>query len=599
MSLSNISTPPIWTSGPILAAVQQAGLFDDSKDFVDSPLLVSPDECWARWNKLVPSREEDLRAFVNETFGAPGHDLEAWTPTDYQASPLLLARLPAGTIRDWAAALNDLWPKLGRRLSNTTLAHPERTTLLPVRHGFIIPGGRFRESYYWDSYWVVLGLLAVGMDTTAESLTANLLDAVRQYGFVPNGMRSYYLNRSQPPMLTQMIGAIVDHCCSSAQVPAHASTTASATTGDLGENTCTLASRLPSRVLRLLDEALPVLDAEYAWWMRSGANSSAVELDARGATPSATLNRYVVGTELPRPESYREDIQTASFVDAAARPRLYAELAAGAESGWDYSSRWLNGSVPSERSANHDDLSAASLDSLVVSSILPVELNAILYRNERRLEQLHLLRAAVHSPSAAAERQAAVAYAAAASARRAAMDEWMWSAESGRWHDVDLTRGERLPGESAASYTPLWAGAHGADQAAAAVSALHGSQLLQSGGLATTLEATGQQWDWPNAWPPLQQMVVEGLVQCGLPEGKALGSELARRWLTSNLLGWSRDGVMHEKYDATRPGERGGGGEYVPQVGFGWTNGVVLWLLEAFVADGGPVGAWLAAAVRG
>ena len=59
-------------------------------------------------------------------------------------------------------------------------------------------------------------------------------------------------------------------------------------------------------------------------------------------------------------------------------------------------------------------------------------------------------------------------------------------------------------------------------------------------------------------------------------------AELATRWLRSNMLGWNQSHAMHEKYDATRPGQRGGGGEYTPQVGFGWTNGVVLWLLERY-----------------
>lgn len=149
-------------------------------------------------------------------------------------------------------------------------------------------------------------------------------------------------------------------------------------------------------------------------------------------------------------------------------------------------------------------------------------------------------------------------------------------------HDVLWERGEHLPQLSAASFTPLWAGAHGAAQARAAVGALRRSGLLQPGGLATTLVPSGQQWDWPNAWPPLQQMAVEGLAGCGAEGAAALAEELAVRWLRSNHRGWARDGVMREKYDATRPGESGGGGEYVPQDGFGWTNGVALWLLDRY-----------------
>ena len=96
----------IWCSGPILEAVQSARLFPDSKTFVDSPLLVPPDECWQRWDALPqPVPRDALAAFVEATFGPPGHDLVEWTPPDHKQSPALLTRLPAGTVQDWAAAL--------------------------------------------------------------------------------------------------------------------------------------------------------------------------------------------------------------------------------------------------------------------------------------------------------------------------------------------------------------------------------------------------------------------------------------------------------------------------------------------------------------
>jgi alpha,alpha-trehalase len=178
-----------------------------------------------------------------------------------------------------------------------------------------------------------------------------------------------------------------------------------------------------------------------------------------------------------------------------------------------------------------------------------------------------------------AEMTLASNYTAAAAARRAAMQSWMWAEGLGYWNDVEWASAMPLARESAASYMPLWAGAHDGAQAERAVAALGASTLLQPGGVATTLISTGQQWDWPNAWPPLQQMLVEGLGACGAPGGKALANRLASSWLNSTLLGWTRDGVMYEKMDASRPGERGGGGEYTPQEGFGWSNGVVLWLL--------------------
>jgi len=545
--------PSLWHDGPILAAVQQAGLFADSKDFVDSPLRVSPDEAWRRWKELPqPASDEQLSEFVASTFGAPGEGIEPWTPTDHEASPPLLARLPAGPARRWAAALNDMWPALGRQLSAEVRAHPERTTLLAVAsRGFVVPGGRFRECYYWDSHWVVLGLLAVGMRQTAAGMVANLLDAARLCGHVPNGLRSYYLNRSQPPLLTQMVAALLPP--SAASVGAEPA-----------------AAPLPTIGGVPLREALRVLDGEYAWWMARGEGRSAVLLPAADGRPAALLNRYAVRAAGPRPESWREDVALAAGLDGGGAAALFSELASAAESGWDFSSRWL--------------LDGAELRSIRTSAVVPVELNAILYRNELALAALHTrcARRGEAEAEAAAHGEAATQYAAAAAARLAAMDAWLWDEGVGAWLDLLWEERRPLPGLSAASFAPLWAGAHSERQAAAATAALRSSGLLLPGGVAATLVTSGQQWDFPNAWPPLQQMLVEGLDQCGAEGAAELAAELAARWLRSNLEGWAARGAMHEKYDATRPGCCGGGGEYTAQVGFGWTNGAALWMLERY-----------------
>ena len=168
---------------------------------------------------------------------------------------------------------------------------------------------------------------------------------------------------------------------------------------------------------------------------------------------------------------------------------------------------------------------ASSLTTIRTSEIIPVELNSILYRNERALAWLHQMWAELRgthgdqsfgkSPSTPSDREAPrVDYAAAAAARLAGMSAWMWDGESARWHDLDLSAqptASRLAQESAASYMPLWARACEPEQAARAVNALSKSRLLQVGGISTTLEPTGQQWDWPNAWPPLQQMLLQKL----------------------------------------------------------------------------------------
>lgn len=95
-------------------------------------------------------------------------------------------------------------------------------------------------------------------------------------------------------------------------------------------------------------------------------------------------------------------------------------------------------------------------------------------------------------------------------------------------------------------------------------------------GLLTSTRLSGQQWDAPNGWAPLQHMVVEGLACSGTAQGRELADTIASRWLSTNLAAWNATGHMHEKYNMLEPGKVGGGGEYAPQLGFGWTNGVVL-----------------------
>jgi alpha,alpha-trehalase len=103
------------------------------------------------------------------------------------------------------------------------------------------------------------------------------------------------------------------------------------------------------------------------------------------------------------------------------------------------------------------------------------------------------------------------------------------------------------------------------------------TDFLKSGGLITTLEETGQQWDAPNGWAPLQWVVIEGLRNYG---HHALADEIKKRWVGVNLSVFKEKSKMVEKYDVAGDGGLGGGGEYPLQDGFGWTNGVLATLLD-------------------
>jgi neutral trehalase len=88
--------------------------------------------------------------------------------------------------------------------------------------------------------------------------------------------------------------------------------------------------------------------------------------------------------------------------------------------------------------------------------------------------------------------------------------------------------------------------------------------------------------DFPNAWAPLQHMIIEGLATLNSEKANKLAQDISRRWLKSNYLAFEKTGRMVEKYDVRSSGKIGGGGEYETQTGFGWTNGVALALLHDY-----------------
>ena len=342
-----------------------------------------------------------------------------------------------------------------------------------------------------------------------------------------------------------------------------------------------------------LKRTLPILDREYKWWMRTGPKASAVKLEVDAAYP-CILNRYIVDSHSPRPESWRDDMNAAQSSSLDFDVELFSEIAAAAESGWDFSSRWL-GEDDSDDTPCFTDVADTKgrirvLRKLRTSKIIPVDLNAILFRNEATLAHLHSRHAELESSFGTDEeklkiiRASAEFYRFAAESRATAIRSVLWNPNQGMWNDYDLAKRQRRRNRSAASYTPLWAGCFSVEEAELAVKSLEKSGLIQIGGVASTLPspATREQWDWPNVWPPLQHMIIEGLGSCDASGAAALAENIAVRWLRNCHVAWLSRGCMDEKQDATNLGQRGGGGEYEAQVGFGWTNGVVLHLLQKY-----------------
>lgn len=480
----------------LFEAVQTARLFEDQKRFADA----------------VPRRDPAaIRAEYLAARARPGFDLAAFVASRFALPPdvATAAVAPQPTLR---AHIDALWPLLTRRAEPA--AHD---SLLPLPRPYVVPGGRFREVYYWDSWFTMLGLAESGRDDLSRGMLENFAHLLDAWGRIPNGNRSYYLGRSQPPFFSHMVA---------------------------------LEARDDPAVLR---RYLPQLRREHAFWMAGEGDLAPGAAHRRVVrlADGSLLNRYWDDRDTPRPESFVQDRETAA---EAARPpaEVYRNLRAGAESGWDYSSRWL------------DD--GRSLHGIRTTAILPVDLNSLLHHLESTIAQGCALDA---QPECARE------FAGRAERRRAAIEAHLWHPD-GYYADSDLRTGRPRDALTAAAFYPLFAGL--AAPARARATARAARVLLRPGGLATTPVESGQQWDAPNAWAPLQWVAVDGLARYG---EDAFAREIARNFLGNVQAVYARERKLVEKYDAEGP-RGGGGGEYPLQDGFGWTNGVVLALFGRY-----------------
>ncbi|XP_063533891.1 trehalase-like [Cydia strobilella] len=526
----------IYCTGEMLHRIQLAKIFPDSKTFVDMKLLFSMSDTLADFAQLMhdtqrnPSREQ-LTKFVGEHF-EPGNELENWIPPDFNPSPPILDRITHPKLKVFAKNVIAIWATLGRKVKPVVHQNPDRYSLISVPNGFIAPGGRFKELYYWDSYWIVRGLLLSDMAETARGMVENILYLVDKFGYMPNGGRLYYLGRSQPPLLTAMVA---DYYA-------------------------------VSEDLAWLKRHIPTVENELQYWL----NTKKVTVEINGN--QYVLLRYYSEEESkgPRPESYYEDYTTARFLPSEdLRQEFYKEMRGVAESGWDFSTRWFV-SASSDPVGNLTDVHA--------SRILPVDLNSIF---AGALQLTGDLRNQLN------DRREAQKWHSLAKYWRRSIENVLWDTSDGTWYDYDSMARVRRKHFYPSCATPLWAGAVEKDDApkyaARFVRYLHSSGGLDfPGGIPSSLLHSGEQWDYPNAWAPLQSILIGGLDKSGHEEAQKLAKEQAKLWIRSNYLGHSRYTKMFEKYSSVQPGSPGDGGEYGVQNGFGWTNGVILELLANY-----------------
>ena len=493
---------PADTYAELFHQVQTRRIFPDGKTFVDAIPKRAPARILADYRAHARFSDAELKRFVTANFVVP------------QAGA---AEKPSAARPPIKTHISALWPHLTRPPVKPVAGG----SALAMDKPFVVPGGRFREIYYWDSYFTMLGLKADGRDDLVESMIDDFGGLITAYGHIPNGARTYYLSRSQPPFFFAMVG---------------------------------LSSATDPKVIKA---RVDLMRREHAFWMEGEKGLAPGQAHRRVVSLSKgiVLNRYWDDRDTPRDESYREDLETAL---KSGRPpaEAFRDLRAGAESGWDYSSRWM--------------ADGKTLSTIQTTAILPVDLNSLMFGLEKAIA-----RGCGELVDRACEKE----FDDRAFARAEAIDFYLWEAKTGAYLDYQWKTGQRLDHLSAATFYPLFVGATD-ERKAHIVAQKAWDELLAPGGLRTTTVQTGQQWDTPNGWAPLQWVAVSGLRRYG---EDALAGEIAKRWLATVEREYQASGKMLEKYDVEEA-KAGGGGEYPTQDGFGWTNGVTRALMEPAAA---------------
>jgi alpha,alpha-trehalase len=494
-------TSPEELFGTLFQDIQNSTIFSDSKTFADCIPTEDPVLIIEAYYQQKNYADFDLAEFVKKYFRTP-EAIKAEYITD--------------TTLSTEQHIRRLWPYLTRQPED----QERGGSLIPLPYPYIVPGGRFREIYYWDSYFTMLGLKECGRVDLIEHMINNFTFLINSFGHVPTGNRTYYLSRSQPPFFSLMVR---------------------------------LYSDMEGK--KILKKYLPQMQREYDYWMDEGNVKKEDFSSYRRVVrlpDGVLLNRYWDDKSTPRPESYHEDVELAEEAEKkhqSSKDVTYRHLRAAAESGWDFSSRWFE---------DENDFS-----SIQTTDILPVDLNCLMYHLEKTLAEGYLLN----------EEYARYRYfEQKAKERSEAIDTYFWDSTRNYYMDYNFAKRETSKSVTLAGAFPLFFKLAGKQQSHY-MRAYIRLNFMRSGGLLTTKFKSGQQWDAPNGWAPLQWITYKGLRNYNFHK---TADELSDEWLSLNEKEFKRTGKMMEKYNVSDTNLEAGGGEYDVQEGFGWTNGVYL-----------------------
>ncbi|MDZ7880073.1 MAG: trehalase family glycosidase [Saprospiraceae bacterium] len=535
----------IHETGHLFEQVQMTSVFEDSKTFPDCMPKLPLSKIVAQYEELKNTPEFDLKAFVLANFDLPRNTGEAFESDPNRTIVEHIEALWDVLVRPADFTLPPPLPppppppppppvRRGRPFKAVPVVSVEppepveppesveliKDSLIPLPFPYVVPGGRFREMYYWDSYFTMLGLVASERFDIVNDMMRNFAYLIRTYGYVPNGNRTYYLGRSQPPVFALMVQLCEDY--------------------------------VPFDELYVLRKYQVELQMEYDHWMRKTRplkSSDKSFLDNMFYFPSMhIMNRYCDQNSTPRPEAYKEDVALATKTKEL-HVNTYRHIRAAAESGWDFSSRWFR--------------TSKNFSTIYTADLIPIDLNCMLYVLEQKLAQV-------------AERKfddsAQEGYTNRSINRADRVNSYNWDEKRGYYFDLDARNLKRSDRYTLAAAFPLFVKIASPKQAKKVAKVIM-EKFLQPGGLTTTEIYSGQQWDAPNGWAPLHWVVYKGFMNYKLKDAAKLVKE---RWMATNERVYANTGRMMEKYNVVDDSLEAGGGEYPLQDGFGWSNGVYM-----------------------
>ena len=474
--------------------VQSQRVFADQKVFTDCVPKFAVEAIVNEYRLQKQDQDFNLLAFVEKNFLLPEQ-----------------LKLAAGEQTTTVLEhINQLWDKLIRKTID------EYSTQINMPYNFVVPGGRFRELFYWDSYFTMLGLQVSGRIDLIEQMIDNFSFLIDQFGFIPNGSRSYFLSRSQPPFFSLMVELLAEE------------------RGEIN-----------------LIRYLPQLKKEYDFWMRGSEdlNKTTNAIAHVVALPDGEiLNRYWDTLNTPRPEGYYEDLEIYEKAQGD-KTDLYRNIRAACASGWDFSGRWFE--------------DPQDITTIKTTDLIPVDLNCLLW---------HLEYTIAKAAKFSGLDDEYLLYINKANKRLAAINKYLWSNEKEAYLDYDFRKNEFSDTVTLATTFPLFFGIATKIEANSIIKHIE-SNFLKPGGLLTTPIFTGQQWDSPNGWAPLQWVALRGVKNYG---ANTLAESISNNWLTTVERVFNKTGKIMEKYNVVDISLEAGGGEYPNQDGFGWTNGVYL-----------------------